>query len=204
MCFLALHKFEEAETSDDGESRVYFSPTVPVLDKEVNSTSRLFTNKKGECYPIATAIISVEKGVVKTITWDNDCYNCNESCDAVSVYRKDGELTIISEDDPSYKLWYSSACTTQICDHLHVFPFSSSLFFSCLWCGPELIPITFLSQVLPNASLDLRRQHCNHCMMKFMERIKLLYCLFVLSSFESFFFNCLFCFGRGTKNILQQ
>ena len=81
--------------------------------KEVRSVPKLYN---GLDYPngfftFMTAVISVDKGIVKSIDWDNGCHTCLQ-CDENSVLEIDGSMQLIKSNSPYYKAYQGKNCLT--------------------------------------------------------------------------------------------
>lgn len=78
-----------------------------------NSVPKLYTGLKyvNRYFRYLTAVINVEKGVVKSISWDDGCLTClPAACEQNSVVTKNGKVELISETDPVYKAYRGSNC----------------------------------------------------------------------------------------------
>jgi hypothetical protein len=58
-----------------------------------------------------TAVITVDHGVVKSITWDDGCYACNSSeCSENTIVVRDGKPSLINSSDPVYGKYQGKNC----------------------------------------------------------------------------------------------
>ncbi|TMW69498.1 hypothetical protein Poli38472_001654 [Pythium oligandrum] len=60
---------------------------VTVSTMAMRSTYKLYASERGHIYPYMTAIVSVKKGEVTGVTWDDGCYFCDHSMCEPNSYR---------------------------------------------------------------------------------------------------------------------
>ncbi|DAZ95982.1 TPA: hypothetical protein N0F65_009283 [Lagenidium giganteum] len=60
---------------------------ISVSSLSNRTTYKLYSSDRGKIYPFLTAIISVKKGVVQGITWDDGCYFCDPDTCESNLYR---------------------------------------------------------------------------------------------------------------------
>ncbi|KAK8795698.1 hypothetical protein WA158_000354 [Blastocystis sp. Blastoise] len=110
------NSYTDKETLYVDDDHTYISVSTATSLKNVKSVSKLYLYGR-KYYPILTAVISVEKGEVVAITWDDGCYSCQEGCEQNSMYLEDGEIQIIQANDPKYSVWAGQSCyLDQSCD----------------------------------------------------------------------------------------
>lgn len=121
-CILSLpinHDVVYEKVITNTTSPVFVQISVSSYDKSgenivtANSVPKLYTglSHSNHFFTYMTAVINVEKGVVKSISWDDGCLTCFASgCGQNSVITTDGKPQLISESDTRYKAYRGNNC----------------------------------------------------------------------------------------------
>lgn len=101
---------------ESGSKLNYIQLAIGTVDennqpKEVRSVPKLYNGLKysDSFFNFMTAIITVDKGIVKSIDWDNGCYTCM-NCEENSILEVDGEMELIESSSPFYKAYQGKNC----------------------------------------------------------------------------------------------
>ena len=114
-----IHSVVYERVRTNTTSPVYVQLSVSSYDASgekivtANSVPKLYTglSHSNHFFTYLTAVINVEKGVVKSISWDDGCLTCFASgCGQNSVITTEGRLHLISESDTRYKAYRGDNC----------------------------------------------------------------------------------------------
>lgn len=84
---------------------------VSVSSLSARTTYKQYTSSNGRVYPVLTAIVSVKKGEVQGITWDDGCHVCDaSSCEQNLFAAPTTEKAAIVEQDAATCFKEKSAC----------------------------------------------------------------------------------------------
>lgn len=120
----------------------------------VNSVPKLYSGnmKYFHAFSHLTAVITLEEGVVKRVSWDDGCHTCYpDKCEQNSVYMKDGTLTLINPEDAVYGPYAGKNCYTSKSDCTKN-PEACDLHIYVVWTGTDSE-----GRVLQSANLRLSR-----------------------------------------------
>ena len=114
-----FHSVVYERVRTNATSPVYVQLSVSSYDASgekivtANSVPKLYTglSHSNHFFTYLTAVINVEKGVVKSISWDDGCLTCFASgCGQNSVITTEGRLHLISESDTRYRAYRGNNC----------------------------------------------------------------------------------------------
>ena len=126
-CVGVVHSVVYEKVSTNASTPIFVQLSISSKDASgekvitANSVPKLYTGLKyvSSYFTYLTAVVNVEKGVVKSISWDDGCLTCLPgSCEQNSVVTKNGTVELISETDPVYKAYRGSNCveSANACD----------------------------------------------------------------------------------------
>ena len=124
-------------------------------DVTVNSVPKLYSGSMNYFHAFShlTAVIELEEGEVKRITWDDGCHTCYpDKCEQNSVYMKDGKLTIIQPGEAIYGPYAGENCYTSASDCQKDKSGACDLHIYVVWTGTDKD-----GRVLQSANLRLSR-----------------------------------------------
>lgn len=107
------------KVKERGNTPTYIQLAIGTKDeegnpKEIRSVPKLFNGLKyqDDFFTFMTAVITAEKGVIKSIDWDNGCYSCM-TCEENSVLEEDGNVSLITNKSPYYRAYQGKNCVVK-------------------------------------------------------------------------------------------
>lgn len=118
VVLLEFHTLVYQAVKNKGLDDVYvqLSLSSRTYDEQLNVTQysipKLYTGSlaMNGVFNIMTAIINVENGVVKSISWDDNCNTCLDNCYDNSVYKNGTELVLITDQTEGYNVYSGKNC----------------------------------------------------------------------------------------------
>ena len=124
VVFCVFNSVVYKAVQDKGIDNVYvqLSLTSKTYDERKNITQysipKLYTGSLANngVFNIMTAIITLDKGVVQSISWDDNCNTCLKNCLDNSVLKNGTDLVLITDNTANYNVYSGKNCYNERAD----------------------------------------------------------------------------------------
>lgn len=91
---------------------------ITISSHDYRTYYKLYSSNAGKIFPYLTAIISVKKGVVQGVTWDDGCYFCEASaCESnLFAYATNTTASTLSDGYTCYSNLTACGSNSTVCD----------------------------------------------------------------------------------------